>query len=396
MFQNVEAAPPDAILGLVEAFKKDTNPAKINLSVGVFQDATGQTPIPKVVTEAEKRLLESETNKAYKPITGDPEFGRLVQQLMFGESHEIVTSGRAATAHTPGGTGALRVAADYINKVHSGSAIWLSDPTWANHAPVFKAAGLDIKSYPYLDRQNNCLDFQAMLEAMQNVPARDVVMLHGCCHNPTGVDPNVEQWAQVAKLLAERGALPLIDFAYQGFADGIDEDAAGLRELANHCYEILVCSSFSKNFGLYNERTGAFTIVASDQPTAANVISQVKACIRANYSNPPAHGGAIVKIVLSDPDLKAAWINEVADMRNRINDMRTLLVDTLKSKGVEQDFSFITSQRGMFSFSGLTKDQVDKLKNEYAIYIVGSGRINVAGITEQNIDTLCDAIAAVL
>jgi aspartate/tyrosine/aromatic aminotransferase len=396
MFQTMEMAPPDAILGLTEAFKKDTNPNKINLSVGVYQDSSGKTPILDVVKQAETRLLEEELNKSYLGIDGLPAYGVQVRAMLFGENHPLVKANRAVTAQTPGGTGALRVAADFLKQKVGAGRIWCSKPTWANHPSVFKAAGLDVATYPYLDDNGTGLDFEAMMSAVKEIPAGDVICLHACCHNPTGVDPSVNQWREIGEALQRQGVLPLVDFAYQGFAEGLDEDASGLRMLAELCPEMLICSSFSKNFGLYGERVGAMTAVADSQGTAKVVLSHVKICIRTNYSNPPKHGGAIVATVLSDPELRAKWVVELAEMRERIRNMRKLFVDTLKAKGVEQDFSFIPQQRGMFSFSGLTPVHVDALRNRYSIYIVGSGRINVAGMTEANMDTLCDAIKAVL
>jgi len=396
MFETVKTAPADPILGLTEAFNQDPNPDKINLTVGVYKDASGKTTVLETVKEAERRLLEGETTKAYLPMPGDPIYGSLVQKLMFGDGHGIVTEGRGATAHCPGGTGALRVAGDYLHKLHPGSAIWLSDPTWANHPTIFAAAGLEVKTYAYRDAATNGLDFNAMLESLEQVPAGDVVLLHGCCHNPTGIDPTVEQWSQIGDLLRRRGVLPLVDFAYQGLADGIEQDAAGLRALVEQVDQLLVSSSFSKNFGLYRERTGALTIVGDTAEQAKTVMSQLKLVIRANYSNPPAHGGGIVMTVLQDPELRAKWELEVTEIRDRINGMRRQFVEKLKAKGVARDFSFIIQQRGMFSFSGLTKDQVEVLRDKHAIYIVGSGRINVAGMTPANIDRLCDAIVSVL
>jgi aspartate/tyrosine/aromatic aminotransferase len=396
MFETVKTAPPDPILGLTEAFNQDPSSDKINLSVGVYKDGSGKTPVLATVKEAERRLLENETTKSYLPMPGDPTYGSLVQKLMLGESHAIVTEGRGATAHCPGGTGALRVAGDYVHKVHPGSTLWLSDPTWANHPTIFGAAGLEVKTYAYRDPATNGLDFNAMLESLDKIPAGDVALLHGCCHNPTGIDPTVEQWAQIGELLNRRGVLPLVDFAYQGLATGLEEDAQGLRALCEHVDQMLVSSSFSKNFGLYRERTGALTIIGSTADQAKTVMSQLKLVIRANYSNPPAHGGGIVMTVLQDPELRAKWEIEVADIRDRINGMRHLFVDTLKAKGVSRDFSSIIQQRGMFSFSGLTKEQVEVLREKHAIYIVGSGRINVAGMTEANMDRLCEAVASVL
>ncbi|PLX80105.1 MAG: aromatic amino acid aminotransferase [Desulfuromonas sp.] len=396
MFEKVQIAPPDPILGLTEMFKADTNPDKINLSVGVYQDAQGKTPVLATVKEAEKRVLEKENSKGYLPMTGEPMYCAAVQELLFGEGHEIIASKRAATAQCPGGTGALRVAGDYLHTVHPQAKIWLSNPTWANHSTIFAAAGMKCEKYDYRDPATNGLDFDAMCASIKAVPEGDVILLHGCCHNPTGIDPTPEQWSVIADLLAERGILPLVDFAYQGLAAGIEEDRAGLQILTKKVKQMLICSSFSKNFGLYRERTGALTIVADDSEQASTVMSQVKLRIRYNYSNPPSHGGQIVATVLGDKALRAQWIEEVADIRNRINEMRHLFVQTLKGKGVEQDFSTIIEQRGMFSFSGLTKEQVAKLREQYSIYIVDSGRINVAGMTPDNMDRLCEAIKSVL
>jgi len=396
MFEDLEMAPPDAILGLKEAFKLDPNPDKINLSVGVYKDADGTTPVLESVRRAEAALLEEQASKEYLSITGSPELGCCVQKLLFGEDHEIISSNRAATAQTPGGTGALRVAGDFIKKVLPGSKIWLSDPTWANHRNVFRAAGLEICSYPYYDSQRKTIGFDNMMNALAEVPARDIVLFHACCHNPTGADPTPGQWQQLAVLAGEKGFLPLFDFAYQGFGDGLDEDAAGLRTFAVPGCKLLVTNSFSKNMSLYNERVGSLTVVDATAEAAAKAFSHISTCIRANYSNPPAHGGKVVTKVLSDPELHALWLEEVAAMRGRLNTMRALFVKTLAAKGVKQDFSFMANQRGMFSFTGLTPDQVNRLRDQYAIYIVGSGRINVAGITEKNIDRLCQAIADVL
>ena len=397
MFDTLPLAPPDSILGLTEAFQKDPNPRKINLSVGVFKDDQGQTPILASVKEAERRLLATEKNKSYLPIEGHAEYDARVQELLFGSSHEIVTSRRAVTAQTPGGTGSLRVAADFLKKHFPQARLWHSKPTWANHAAIFSAAGMKVEAYPYLDASGRVLDFPAMLAALVQLPPGDVVLLHACCHNPTGVDPTLQQWQEIARVIRERKLLPLVDFAYQGFGDGLDEDAAGLRELAQPGQELLVSSSFSKNFGLYGERVGALSIVTDSADAAQRALSQVRLNIRTNYSNPPTHGAAIVATVLSDPQLRQQWERELAAMRERIHKMRGLFVATMKIKAPQHDFSFLASQKGMFSFSGLTNVQVDELKSKHAVYVVGNGgRINVAGITEGNMDPLCDAIAAVL
>jgi aspartate/tyrosine/aromatic aminotransferase len=396
MFEKVQIAPPDPILGLTEMFKADPNPDKINLSVGVYQDASGKTPVLGTVKEAEKRILDQEKSKGYLPMTGEPVYCAQVQELLFGEGHEIITTKRAATAQCPGGTGALRVAGDYLHTLHPGAKIWLSNPTWANHNTIFAAAGLTCEKYDYRDPVTNGLDFDAMCASIKTIPKGDVILLHGCCHNPTGIDPTPAQWTQIGDLLAEQGVLPLVDFAYQGLAAGIEQDRAGLLELTKKVKQMLICSSFSKNFGLYRERTGALTVVADSADQAATVMSQVKLRIRYNYSNPPSHGGQIVATVLSDKELKARWIGEVADIRNRINEMRHLLVKTLKEKGLKEDFSPIIEQSGMFSVTRLTKEQVTQLREKYSIYIVDSGRINVAGLTHDNMDRLCEALKSVL
>jgi aspartate/tyrosine/aromatic aminotransferase len=396
MFEAIQPAPRDPILGLTESYREDANPKKINLSVGVYQDDSGKTPILESVRKAGKLVLERQKSMSYLPIPGSPAYASAVQKLMFGDAHEAVTSGRCATSHTPGGTGALRVAADLIHQQLPKATVWMTQPTWPNHPQIFAAAGVPTKSFPYFDAKTNSLSFDEAIAAIEKIPAGDVILLHGCCHNPTGIDPTPEQWKKLAEAVYGRGLLPLLDFAYQGFADGIREDAAGLLAFARPGAELIVCSSFSKNFGLYCERVGALTVVAKDAKSADTVQSQVKAVIRANYSNPPAHGAELVTTVLGDAELRSEWEKEVAQMRDRINGMRELLVKTLKAKGVRGDYSFITRQRGMFSFSGLTPPQVEALKQKYAIYIVGSGRINVAGITKDNVGPLCEAIAEVV
>jgi len=396
MFNTVEMAPSDPILGLTDAFNADPNPEKINLSVGVYKDADGKTLVLDSVKKAQHKILGTEITKSYKPIQGDPAYGKVVQAMLFGADHEILDAGRIVTAHTPGGTGALRVAGDLVKKIKPTASIWLSDPTWANHPNIFNAAGLELKAYPYFNAETNGLAFGSMINAIKQIPQGDVILLHGCCHNPTGVDPTPEQWRQIGLILAERGVLPLLDFAYQGFGDGLKEDAAGLRIIAEICPEMLICSSFSKNFSLYNERVGAVSAIARDREQAQAVLSQVKQVIRSNYSNPPAHGAAIITTILSDPALTAQWEQELAAMRDRIRDMREAFVAELAAAGINADYGFIANQRGMFSFSGLTKSQVGKLREQYSIYIVGSGRINVAGMNQNNLPILCKAIASVI
>ena len=396
MFETISPAAEDSILGLTVEFQKDPNPKKINLGVGVYKDGGGQTPVLSTVKEAEERLLRSEATKSYLPIDGLASYAELSQQIVFGSEHTILSDERAATVQTPGGTGALRVAADFVRRITPQATVWLSDPTWPNHPNLFGGAALQACSYPYFDAESNGVDFDRMMAALKTIPGGDILLLHGCCHNPTGADLSSQQWQEVAALCAERGILPLLDFAYQGFGDGLEEDASGVRIVADHCREFLVATSYSKNFGLYNERVGALTLVAASSEAAEAAHSHLKICVRTNYSNPPAHGGQIVAEILGDPELRRRWEAELADMRNRINDMRHLFVETLDEQGAERDFSFIAHQRGMFSYSGLTPPQVQALRERHSIYIVGSGRINVAGMTEANMEYLCAAIADVL
>ncbi len=392
-FDRIEAAPADPILGISEAFKKDPRTDKINLSVGVYKNEQGDTAILKCVKQAEKILLEKETTKSYLPISGLPEYGRAARELIFGKGHEYVDGGKAVSVHCPGGTGALRIGADFLHQQNVTATVWISDPTWANHYQIATSAGLKFERYPYYDRVNHSLAFERMMDTLSQAKEGDAVLLHACCHNPTGIDPTKEQWETIAKFLAEKKLLPMIDFAYQGFGHGIEEDAQGLRIIAPHCKELLIASSFSKNFGLYNERVGVLTVVCNDVESADKVFSQLKIAVRTAISNPPAHGEKIVTTVLGDPALRAQWEQELAEMRDRILEMRKLLVEKLNAAGAG-DYSFIAEQNGMFSFSGLDKDQVERLKKEFGIYIVGSGRICVAGINHGNIDRLVEALTA--
>lgn len=396
MWKNIEAAPADAILGLTEAFKKDSNPRKVNLGVGVYKDDKGATPILKCIKAAERKLAETQATKGYLPISGDPTYAAKVQALLFGEDSEVLSSGRVMTAHTPGGTGALRVGADLLGKFKPNSTVWVSNPTWANHKGIFAAANFGIADYPYYNPATKGVDFDAMLAALEAVPATDVVLLHVCCHNPTGVDLSDAQWDQVVAVAQAKGWTPFLDFAYQGFGAGIEVDRAAVGKFAAAGIDFLVASSFSKNFGLYNERTGALTLVSPSAAEADVAMSHLKATIRVNYSNPPAHGGLAASAVLSDPELYDQWVGEVAEMRERIKAMRTALVDGLAARGVEGDFSFIKTQRGMFSFSGLSDTVVAWLRENKGIYIVKGGRINLAGLTSGNIDYVCDSIAEAL
>lgn len=395
MFESIQAALPDAILGLTEAFKNDSSPDKINLTVGVYKDETGQTPVLASVKAAEARLLEGESSKGYLPIGGLAEFCDLTQALYFGDDHEVITSGRSATFQTPGGTGALRVAADFIHQNFPSASIWCSTPTWPNHPKVFKAAGVNVENYPYFDAASHGVNIDAMLDAISKAPAGDVICLHACCHNPTGADPAAEQWKQIADAVYDRGLLPFLDFAYLGFGDGIDSDRAALTEFARPGKELLIASSYSKNFGLYRERVGALTVVTADANAAKTAASQVKTAIRTNYSNPPSHGAGVVREILVDNALRQQWDAELAEMRERINGMRKLFTQAMAERLPDRDFSFIEKQRGMFSYSGLTAEQVDILREKYSIYIVRDGRINVAGINPDNVGPLCDAISSV-
>ncbi|HHB1424203.1 amino acid aminotransferase [Serratia odorifera] len=396
MFEKITAAPADPILGLTDIFRADARPNKINLGIGVYKDETGKTPVLTSVKKAEQYLLENETTKNYLGIEGIPAFATCTQELLFGKDSAIISDKRARTAQTPGGTGGLRVAGDFIANQTSAKRVWISNPSWPNHKNVFSAAGLEVLEYDYYDADNHALNFDGLINSLKQAQAGDVVVFHGCCHNPTGIDPTPEQWSQLAELSAQSGWLPLFDFAYQGFANGLEEDAQGLRIFAAKHQELIVASSYSKNFGLYNERVGACTVVAADADTADRAFSQVKAAIRANYSNPPSHGAAVVATILSNEALRAIWEQELTDMRQRIHRMRQLFVNTLQEKGAEQDFSFIINQNGMFSFSGLTKEQVLRLRDEFGVYAVNSGRVNVAGMTPDNMAPLCEAIVAVL
>ena len=396
MFENIKAAPADPILGLGEAFKSETRANKINLGIGIYKDAQGATPIMRAVKEAETRLLAKENSKNYLGIDGIADYNQRTKELLFGADSQIIAQDRARTVQSLGGTGALRIAAEFIKRQTKAQNVWISTPTWPNHNAIFNAVGMTIREYRYYDAERKALDWDNLISDLSNANEGDVVLFHGCCHNPTGIDPTPEQWKQLAELSVKNGWLPLFDFAYQGLANGLNEDAVGLRTFAANHKELLVASSFSKNFGLYNERVGAFTLVAENADIAATALTQVKSIIRTLYSNPASHGGATVATVLNDPQLRQEWENELTEMRERIKKMRHLFVQLLKEYGAKQDFGFIMEQNGMFSFSGLTPEQVDRLREEFAIYAVRSGRINVAGITEDNIRYLCESIVKVL
>lgn len=395
-FDSVTQAPADPILSLTEAFKADPNPDKINLSVGVFVDDSGKTPTLKSVLEAEKRIQANPSAKSYLPITGAPQYAALTQELCFGKELKESLSKRIVTAHTPGGTAALRVAGDFIANNLEPENIWLSNPTWANHNGIFKASGLEPKTYAYFDKATLGLDFNAFIADLKNIPAGDVVVLHACCHNPTGADLSPEQWDEVVALATVQGWIPLLDFAYQGFGTDLETDAYGVRAFAASGVPFFACQSFSKNLGLYHDRVGALHVVTSDDEEAIRVASQVKIAVRTNYSNPPAHGGEIVQTILSDEALKTQWIAEVAEMRARIHDVRDTFVSAMADAGISRDFSFLKEQKGMFSFTGFTKEQAIALREEHSIYIVDSGRINVAGITEANLSKIVQAIKTLI
>ncbi len=394
-FANVPLAPADPILGLTEAFQADKNPKKVNLGVGVYTDGAGKVPVLQVVREAERRWYEKEDSKSYLPIDGAPIYSKEVRRLLFGDDSPLVAEGRVVTAQALGGTGGLRLGADFVRRFLPESQLWISAPSWENHRALFEAAGFVVNEYPYYDAKTNGVDFGAMLKTLSGLPARSVVVLHACCHNPTGVDLNAEQWQQVADTVKQRDLLPLIDFAYQGFGEGLDEDALAVKIFSQKNIPMLLASSFSKSFSLYRERVGAISIVTANAEESKRVTSQLKRVIRTNYSNPSSHGAQIVGIVLSDPELRGRWEVELKEMRERIQSMRKAFVERLASKGVGRDFSFIARQRGMFSYSGIDLERVRRLRSEFGLYIVDSGRICVAALNDKNIDYVTDSIAAV-
>lgn len=396
MFESIEKLPADPILGLTAAYEQDPNPKKIDLGAGVYKDETGRTPIFEAVREAQRRVAAEETTKVYISQPGYPEFNSRVQKLIFGENHAALKAGRVSSVMTPGGCGALRLGAELINRSRPGATIWVSQPTWANHVPLLGSAGLKIREYPYYNGSTHAVEFDAMLAALRAASKEDIVLLHACCHNPTGADLDHGQWDSVAELAIRNGFLPFVDFAYQGLGDGLDEDAYGPRCLVKELPEMLLAYSCSKNFGLYRERIGALVMVARDAGKAEAGLTHMTGIARGIYSMPPSHGGAIVKTILGDAALLASWKKEVDGMRRRINDLRVLLADTLARKKASRDFGFIRKERGMFSFLGVSKEQVQRLRREYGIYMVDSSRINVAGLSPNNIDYLTDAVIAVL
>lgn len=395
MFAQLKQLPPDPILGLSVKFKADTNPNKIDLGPGIYKDEKGHTPVLACVKAAEAFRTQYEESKAYLGSAGSALFNERITLLNLGD-HRAVNHNRVRTVSTPGGTGALRIAGEFINKCRPGTAIWVSDPTWANHEGVFTAAGLTVKTYPYYDHDNKSLDFPGMVKALKQVGAGDAVLLHACCHNPSGMDLSREQWQEVADIAKHIGFIPVIDMAYQGFGHSLDEDAYGLRLMADTVEEMILCSSCSKNFGLYRDRIGACSIIGKNESSADIINSVLLRVVRVNYSMPPAHGAAIVETILGSAELTDQWHRELGEMRDRISGMRRLLVDTLVAQGVTRDFSFITRQNGMFSFLGIDKDQVRRLQDEFSVYIVDSSRISVAAISPDNVEYLAQSIAAVL
>ena len=395
-FQSVELAPRDPIIGLTEAFAADTRPQKVNLGAGVYIDDNGKIPLLRAVREAERARVEAGVPRGYLPIEGLAAYDAAVQKLLFGTDSALIASGRLVTAQALGGTGALKIGADFLKRINPDAQVLISDPSWENHRALFEGAGFKVGSYPYYDAATRGLNFAGMCSALRAAPAGTIIALHACCHNPTGVDMTLDQWREVARICKAQGLVPMMDIAYQGFGEGVDADAAAVRLFAGEGPSFFVASSFSKSFSLYGERVGALTIVTASSDESARVLSQLKRVIRTNYSNPPTHGGSIVAAVLGDPRLRALWEEELAEMRNRIKAMRKALVDGMKARGVPGDFSYVMKQNGMFSYSGLTTAQVDRLRNDYGIYAVSTGRVCVAALNSRNIDYVCDALAKVL
>lgn len=396
MFDHLSAMPEDPILGLMAAYRKDPREQKIDLGVGVYQNDQGQTPVMRAVQQAEDRLIEQQSTKTYQGIAGDPEYNQHILKLLLGANHTALSEGRAVSIQTPGGSGALRIGAEVIRRANPDARLWVGVPTWPNHIPLLGSAGFRIEQYPYYDSNHHRVDFDDMLEALNRVPTGDMVLLHGCCHNPTGSDLNRQQWQQVTDLALEKGFIPFIDIAYQGLGDGLEEDAQGLRLMASKLPEIVIASSCSKNFGLYRERTGSTTFICSDAKQPPVVLSQAMSIARQTYSMPPAHGALLVSMILGDESLRSDWQNEVDEVRQRIQSMRKFLSDGIQNNATGQDFSHIVRQKGMFSFLGISNPQLNRLREDFGIYMVDSTRINLAGINTGNIGYLCESILAVL
>ena len=395
LFAAVEMAPRDPILGLNEAFNADTRATKVNLGVGVYFTDEGKIPVLRAVAQAEQARLAQNAPRGYLPIEGIAAYDNAVQALLFGKESPLIAQGRAITAQALGGTGALKIGADFLKRLLPEAGVWISDPSWENHRALFEAAGFKVQTYPYFDATTQGVNFAAMLAALQALPARSVVVLHACCHNPTGADITLDQWKQVVDVARARDLVPFLDMAYQGFAEGIEPDGVAVKLFAESGLSFFVSSSFSKSFSLYGERVGALTIVDGSKEESGRVMSQLKRVIRTNYSNPPTHGGTVVATVLNTPELRAMWETELGEMRERIKQMRLALVEALKAAGAKKDFSFVLKQRGMFSYTGLNPAQVDRLREEFGIYAVGTGRICVAALNSRNVAYVAQAIAAV-
>nr|WP_136252328.1 amino acid aminotransferase [Ningiella ruwaisensis] len=396
MFESLPALAPDPILGLSAAYKQDNNPHKIDLGVGVYKDENGNTPILRAVSQAQSVLQERETSKVYITPQGHQGYIDSMLTLLFGKQSAALSDKRLAAVQAPGGCGALRILAELLMRCNENTVVWVSDPTWANHIPLLGDAGLTLKTYPYFDKASASIKFDEMMDCLKDVKKGDVVLLHGCCHNPTGADLSREQWQAVAKLAATNGFLPFVDVAYQGFGDSLEEDAYGLRLLAQSVDEMIVAASCSKNFGLYRERVGLAAIMTKDAKTASIAQSQIQSVARGIYSMPPSYGGALVDIILADSSLTQTWQDEVAQMRERMITLRQLLVDNLNKQGVDKDFSFVNQQKGMFSFLCITPEQVQHLRKEHSVYFVDSSRVNIAGISQSNVEVLAKAIADTL
>ncbi len=396
LFSGVELAPRDPILGLTEAFAADPRQHRVNLGVGVYTNDAGRIPLLQAVREAESVLAAAAAPRGYLPIEGSQAYDAAVQELLLGEASPLIASRRVITAQALGGTGALRIGADLLKRIDPAAQVLISDPSWENHRALFEAAGFAVSTYPYYNPGTHGVDFAALRAVLSGTAAGTIVVLHACCHNPTGVDLTAEQWRELVAIVTERNLVPFLDIAYQGFGESIEADATAVRLFAASGVPLFVASSFSKSFSLYGERVGALTIVAGGSDEAARVLSQLKRVIRTSYSNPPRNGGSIVAAILADPRLRALWETELASMRNRIRQMRVRFVEGLKAHSVKEDFAFVLQQRGMFSYSGLTAAQVERLKTDFGIYAVSSGRICVAALNSGNIDYVCDSIASVL
>ena len=396
IFSAVEMAPRDPILGLNETFNADPRTTKVNLGVGVYFDDSGKIPLLNAVKAAEQARLASMPSRGYQPIDGLAAYNKAVQVMLFGQDSPLLAEGKVVTAQALGGTGALKVGADYLKRLLSDATVYISDPSWENHRAIFENAGFPVDIYPYYDAATRGVDFAAMKSRLATLPAGSIVVLHACCHNPTGADLSEAQWREVIEVVKARGLVPFIDMAYQGFADGIAEDALALNLFVASGLQFFVSTSYSKSFSLYGERVGALSVVTASKDESARVLSQIKRLIRSNYSNPPTHGGAVVATVLASAELRQMWEAELVGMRDRIKSMRSGLVEQLKAKGVAQDFSFVVKQRGMFSYTGLSAEQVARLQNEFGVYAVNTGRICIAALNSKNIDYVAEAIAAVL